>query len=375
MTQVLSSSMSNVTASPAARGDFRGLRGREDVTDSAGRFSKVLEQSWVAREQSQQTDANKTQKTEKNDDQSNDQLAVDEDVATLDEEISVDDSLEHDDLTPDQIDGALAAVVVEETMQSTQQSQAVSSVKTATQQSATFTGEAINPLLQAVAQVQTTGQNAGDVSTPKQSKDIADAMLRMLGITNGQQSGSHHATFTLTEVAPTLLASNTTDQSNSQQLQLPDTNASDTSDSANMGRVSRALSNAINQKGGTITIRMMPPELGQVRVDIQMHAGKVSASFQTEHQSVQSLMNRELSQLRQALERQGLTVEKLEVTQRPANSSNANASNQDNSQQSPSDGRSRGQYARENPQQANASDQQSSLNDSQNFASQLDSQL
>ena len=78
----------------------------------------------------------------------------------------------------------------------------------------------------------------------------------------------------------------------------------------------------------------MPPELGQVKVDIQMHGGKVSASFQTEHQSVQTLMSRELSQLRQALERQGLTVERLEVTHRPANSSNANASGQDQQQQS-----------------------------------------
>ncbi len=113
----------------------------------------------------------------------------------------------------------------------------------------------------------------------------------------------------------------------------------------NIARVARALQNAIQHKGGTVTLRMSPPELGMVRVDVTVKAGVVSVQFRADHESIQNLMNRELSQLRQALQRQGLTVDRLEVQNRASSSSSSfESQNQDN--QSTSDGRSRGEYAR-----------------------------
>lgn len=371
MTQVLSSSMSNVTTGSSPRSSGRSRS--EDIAGSTGRFSDVLEQSTQTRTQADVSESQQFEKTAENKAKTVEQDTADEDNQVTDQVAASDEPTDDDgDQTADEIDANLAAVAIEQATPTPQQ-QDVTAVDTNAQQTVTANTDSTSPLLKESNQSQIKDTKASETSAPKGPKDVADAMLRMLGVSHGQSNNAHHATFTITDVAPpTLPINSTADQSSNQpQLQLPDSRSSESTDSANVGRVSRALSNAINQKGGTITIRMMPPELGQVRVDIQMQGGKVSASFQTEHQSVQSLMNRELSQLRQALEKQGLTVEKLEVTQKPAGSSNANASSQDN-QQSPSDGRSRGQYARQNPQQ---SDRQSSNNTSGNFASQLVSQL
>ena len=376
MTQMMTSSISNALASQSSRSSVGDFRSQSDDVDQVGRFSNMLDQTAASRTQSQDEIEKKAQKTDKKVDQSTDKSAADSGDELADEAV-VDEQPQDDQQTPDQIDVGMTAAGQQHKDAGKDQQHASEPTTFASQQALSGNLDEAQTRLNVTASQKTVAQVQDDSTTPKPAKDIADAMLRMLGVTNGQTSGSQQATFTLTDVVAPAMAFNTsTDQSaTQQQLQLPDTHTSDTSDSANVGRVSRALANAVNQKGGTITIRMMPPELGQVRVDIQMHGGKVSASFQTEQSSVQSLMTRELAQLRQALERQGLTVEKLEVTQRPANSSNANASNQDSQQQSPSDGRSRGQYARQNQQQPNETDQQSSVNDPQNFASQLDSQL
>ncbi|MFG0249580.1 MAG: flagellar hook-length control protein FliK [Phycisphaeraceae bacterium JB051] len=369
MTAVASNLVSNAPFTDAAR---MTSRSRGTSSDTTGRFDQVMQKSAQTREQTQAQSEKNTGKTDENDqDQAVDQ--VDEQAQQTDDQQDLQGDVEQndDELATDEMEAAQGGVVAESQNQVVNQN--VDNSAYSTQTTATdHVAATDSPLLEA-AQQQNPQQ--GDTSQ-KHAKDVADAMLRMLGIANGQGAGqSQQATFTLTDtISPVLQTSSTSDQQANQQLQLPNTQSSQESDAANVSRVSRALSNAVNQKGGTITIRMMPPELGQVKVDIQMQGGKVSASFQTEHQSVQTLMSRELSQLRQALERQGLTVERLEVTHRPANSSNANASGQDQQQQSPSDGRSRGQYARQDSGNQESSETTNN-SESQNFATQLDSQL
>ncbi len=370
MTAVASNLVSNAQFSDTARS---ASRSRSASSDTTGRFDQVLEKSARSREQTQTEPEKNTEKTDKNEqDQTVGQ--VDDQAQQTDEQqdVQVEIDQDNDELNTDEQEAAQGGVVGESQTQVITQDINTSNQPQTTTANQTGTTATDNPLLDASQQ---QNPQQGD-SSQKHAKDVADAMLRMLGIANGQGTGqSHQATFTLTDtISPMLQTNSTSDQQNNQPLQLPNTQTSQESDAANVSRVSRALANAVNQKGGTITIRMMPPELGQVKVDIQMHGGKVSASFQTEHQSVQTLMSRELSQLRQALERQGLTVERLEVTHRPANSSNANASGQDQQQQSPSDGRSRGQYARQDS--ANQDSSESTNNsESQNFATQLDAQL
>lgn len=111
----------------------------------------------------------------------------------------------------------------------------------------------------------------------------------------------------------------------------------------NIARIGRGIQTALQQNGGTVTLRLTPPELGVVRIQMELQQGVVSANLITESQSVSTLLNHQLSQLHHALESRGLVVEQLQVqTQTPAAPPQQS---QQQAGQSPDDGRSRGQYA------------------------------
>ncbi|WP_081755028.1 flagellar hook-length control protein FliK [Paenibacillus durus] len=73
----------------------------------------------------------------------------------------------------------------------------------------------------------------------------------------------------------------------------------------------------IVNKGGIAeaTISLFPENLGQVDVKITMQNGQLVAHFTTEHAGAKDLLENQMSQLRAALQSQGLQVEKLEVSQ------------------------------------------------------------
>ncbi|MFN3166326.1 MAG: flagellar hook-length control protein FliK [Phycisphaeraceae bacterium] len=130
-------------------------------------------------------------------------------------------------------------------------------------------------------------------------------------------------------------------------------------DAVNTARLSRGLANAVQQRGGAVTLRLTPPEMGTVRIQMQITGTSVSASFHAESASAQTLLSQQLGQLRTALESQGMNVEKLSVQPLASASASNNAGqsqnnnqNDDNTQQqnqaqnqSANDGRSRGQYS------------------------------
>lgn len=136
------------------------------------------------------------------------------------------------------------------------------------------------------------------------------------------------------------------------------------SDELNAARLTRGLANAVQQRGGAVTLRLTPPEMGTVRIQMQLTGTNVSASFHAESASAQSLLTNQLANLRSALESKGMSVERLTVQPLAATaqsgSANQSQSQNDTQQQGQSqyqgagDGRSRGQY------NGNASGQQSS---------------
>lgn len=63
------------------------------------------------------------------------------------------------------------------------------------------------------------------------------------------------------------------------------------------------------------TISLNPENLGQVDVKITIQNGQVLAQFVTEKHMAKDMLDQQMSQLRSALQSQGLQVEKLEVTQ------------------------------------------------------------
>lgn len=137
--------------------------------------------------------------------------------------------------------------------------------------------------------------------------------------------------------------------------------ASELRDDANIARISRGLQSAVNQRGGNVTLRLDPPELGQVRIEMAVRDGVVNARITASTDSVRRLLTDQLGHLRQALDRQGLTIDRLEVQTASNQGSNWNSS-QDESQ----DGRSRGQH---DSSQQRSQRQREGLNDDQSLDS------
>jgi flagellar hook-length control protein FliK len=69
--------------------------------------------------------------------------------------------------------------------------------------------------------------------------------------------------------------------------------------------------------GGTMQIHLDPPELGALQVLVHMRDGTMTASFQTSNDDATRLLSHSLGQLKQALESQGVSVDKLHVQQSP----------------------------------------------------------
>jgi flagellar hook-length control protein FliK len=84
--------------------------------------------------------------------------------------------------------------------------------------------------------------------------------------------------------------------------------------------------------GGQVRLRMHPDDLGSVQLDMQISGRKVSATVTADNEEARLLLQGSLPELRQRLESQGLTVERLEVEKR-AEEENRGFSNRDSSHQ------------------------------------------
>jgi flagellar hook-length control protein FliK len=73
--------------------------------------------------------------------------------------------------------------------------------------------------------------------------------------------------------------------------------------------------------GGTMEIRLDPPELGALKVMVEMRDGVMSATFQTSSEEATQLLSHSLNQLKHVLESQGVNVERLQVQQAPKSDS------------------------------------------------------
>lgn len=67
--------------------------------------------------------------------------------------------------------------------------------------------------------------------------------------------------------------------------------------------------------GGTMQIRLDPPELGALQVTVRVIDGMISASFQTSNDQATRLLSHSLAQLKSALQTTGVNVDRLSVQQ------------------------------------------------------------
>jgi flagellar hook-length control protein FliK len=102
---------------------------------------------------------------------------------------------------------------------------------------------------------------------------------------------------------------------------------------ANHGKIVTGIRGDLLPGGGTMQIRLDPPELGALQISVRMQDGVMTASFQTSTDDATKLLSHSLSQLKTVLETQGVSVEKLHVEQAPREQRSDNDRNQ--SQQHP----------------------------------------
>lgn len=77
-------------------------------------------------------------------------------------------------------------------------------------------------------------------------------------------------------------------------------------------RVSRAF-RAAEEGGGEVRIRLSPPELGSMKLELSLQSGVLQAKLEVETQQAQAVLLDNLAALRERLAEQGIRVEKFDV--------------------------------------------------------------
>jgi len=111
-------------------------------------------------------------------------------------------------------------------------------------------------------------------------------------------------------------------------------------------RLVRGLQSVVNQKGGTLNMRLTPAELGTVRISMTIVRDVVSAQFIAQTSEAQAMLDKHIGTLKTTLEQQGLTVERLHVQSSSSTSTTQQQTNGQSDRETggdANDGRSRGQ--------------------------------
>lgn len=105
-------------------------------------------------------------------------------------------------------------------------------------------------------------------------------------------------------------------------------------------RVTRAFRMA-DERGGEVQIRLSPPELGSMKLEMSLSDGVLTAKLEVETQKAQQILLDSLPNLKERLAEQGIRIEKFDVNLPQRDSSGQQSQQQD----SPSDRQSRANAA------------------------------
>ena len=84
-------------------------------------------------------------------------------------------------------------------------------------------------------------------------------------------------------------------------------------------RVERAFA-AMGDRGGTVRLKLSPPELGSVRMEITIHKGQMKARLEAETKEAKNLLLENLPALRERLAQQNIKIQKFDVDLRDPSS-------------------------------------------------------
>jgi flagellar hook-length control protein FliK len=114
----------------------------------------------------------------------------------------------------------------------------------------------------------------------------------------------------------------------------------------NHARIISGIQEKLLPGGGSMQIRLDPPELGAVNIKVEMRNGVMTASFEAANSDTARLLSHSLGDLKTSLEAQGVNVEKMHVTQMPKSQSSSNKGDPKSDQDTNADNASRQEQQR-----------------------------
>jgi flagellar hook-length control protein FliK len=117
----------------------------------------------------------------------------------------------------------------------------------------------------------------------------------------------------------------------------------------NHANVVSSMRSQLMPNGGTMRIRLDPPQLGALQVTVHMRDGVMTTSFETSTDEATKLLSHSLAQLKGVLESQGVNVEKLQVQQGPRETQSSGRN--DNQQQEQPGGQQQREATRQEQQE------------------------
>ncbi len=88
----------------------------------------------------------------------------------------------------------------------------------------------------------------------------------------------------------------------------------------NHPEIVKGIATQLLPRGGTMQLRLDPPELGALQVTLSMKDGVMNATFQTSNDDATRLLSHSMTQLKTAMESAGISVDKLQVQHTPKDS-------------------------------------------------------
>jgi len=187
---------------------------------------------------------------------------------------------------------------------------------------------------QTQAMVTTDGDDAIDAALPS---DVEDDKKQVVAKTPSATAAADLAPVALDGVALKPAVDHAVAASAGGTAAAAATPSADSIIQSNHDKIVTAIGGNLIPRGGTMQIRLDPPDLGTLHVSVKVQDGVISASFQTSNDEATRLLSHTLGQLKQSLEMQGISVERLQVHRASASEDSNAKSNPDGRQQGDDD--------------------------------------
>lgn len=90
-------------------------------------------------------------------------------------------------------------------------------------------------------------------------------------------------------------------------------------------QIQRGLAQVLRQQGGTLTMKLTPNELGEVKIALQMQQSRVTGTIDAQTVAARDLLTINIDALKASLEQRGVTVDRLDVRLQGAAESDTHA--------------------------------------------------